>query len=169
MGRIRSDASSPFVRHPHWRDYYNHKYDATKHRNIPFLLSFEQWLAIWEASGHLHERGYLSGQYVMARPGDRGPYKIGNVRIVTTNQNSREAKGRIGQPWSEEIREKISLSHRKLSPLSEAQVREIRRRYVYRSQHANTLTLADEYGVAQATIWFIVTNRSWKPEATKRR
>ena len=59
-------------------------------RNIPFLLTFEQWLEIWKQSGHLHERGRHRGQYVMSRFGDTGPYSIDNIRIITVGENHAE-------------------------------------------------------------------------------
>jgi hypothetical protein len=166
MNRVRSDAS-PFARHPYWKAYTNQRYQALR-RGIAFQLEFKQWLSIWKASGHLPNRGKQKGQYVMARHGDCGPYANGNVKIVTINQNGHESKGKTGQTTPIECREKISLSHRKLSPLTEAQVREIRRSYVPYSRDANTVALAREYGVAQATVWTIIANRSWKPQAARR-
>jgi hypothetical protein len=79
------------------------KYDQHKHRSgrrgIPFELTFRQWLKIWQDSGHLHERGHRQGQYVMARFFGRGSYKIGNVRIITGEDNahsiSAEARARM--------------------------------------------------------------------------
>jgi hypothetical protein len=73
------------------RAYANHKSNA-KQRGIPFLLTFEQWLAIWIASGRLDERGHFKGQYVMARFKDRGAYETGNVRIITVSENGTEKK-----------------------------------------------------------------------------
>jgi hypothetical protein len=69
--------------------FKEHKYRADR-RGIPFLLTYDEWLKIWEDSGHLHERGNRHGQYVMARYGDAGPYSIGNVRIITAAENRRE-------------------------------------------------------------------------------
>jgi hypothetical protein len=57
-------------------------------RGIPFLLTFEEWLAVW---GDLLGARGRSG-YVMARHGDAGPYAVGNVRIITTQENSREQR-----------------------------------------------------------------------------
>ena len=42
--------------------YRNHKGSA-KHRGIPFMLSFEQWLSVWKDSGKLHPRGKGSGKW----------------------------------------------------------------------------------------------------------
>ncbi len=71
------------------RQYSQHKASA-KQRGIPFLLSYTEWLAIWQASGHLSERGRGREKYCMARFGDRGPYAVGNVKIVQNAQNASE-------------------------------------------------------------------------------
>lgn len=71
--------------------YRDHKHNA-KMKGIGFELSFEQWLEIWKASGHLAERGRRRGQYVMARLGDRGPYAIDNVKIISHEQNIKERR-----------------------------------------------------------------------------
>jgi len=66
-----------------------------KHGNpIQFLLSFEEWLSIWQASGHFHERGCKKGQYVMSRYNDIGNYEVGNVFIQQQDGNHKDA-----QPW----------------------------------------------------------------------
>ena len=159
MDKLRFEKASQAAR---YRDMWRQQRIRSRKRGIEFQLTFEQWLSIWKISRKLPLRGIQSGQYVMARHGDRGPYAVGNVKIITTNHNRKEAKQPI-QIRSPESRGRSSLALRAISPLTEDQVSEIRRRYVFRSPEANTVTLAREYGVAQATIWFIVTNRSWKP------
>lgn len=69
--------------------YRTHKANAKK-RGIGFLLTYQEWLKIWVDSGHLSERGNKPDQYVMARNRDRGPYAVGNVRIITARENSIE-------------------------------------------------------------------------------
>ena len=69
-----------------------------KQRGIGWQLTFDEWLSIWNESGHLHERGNKRGQYVMGRTGDIGPYAAGNVYICTFAQNLRDA--RINNPAS---------------------------------------------------------------------
>lgn len=59
-------------------------------RGIEFLMTFPEWWSIWQQSGHWHQRGRGQG-YVMARNGDIGPYAIGNVRICTQSENSKES------------------------------------------------------------------------------
>ena len=60
-------------------------------RGIDWLLSFEQWVEIWERSGKINLRGRKKGQYVMSRPGDAGPYSVDNVGIIEAGQNHSEA------------------------------------------------------------------------------
>lgn len=93
-----------------WGAYAQQRRDA-RHRSIDFLLSFDQWLDIWEASGRLAERGRLYGQFVMARLGDVGSYSVDNVEIITSGQNHKD--GNIGKPRpkSLEHRRKLGLAH----------------------------------------------------------
>lgn len=69
--------------------FHNHRSNA-KFRGIGFELAFEHWLKIWLDSGHLAERGNKRGQYCMARFGDKGPYAVGNVKIITMEENRSE-------------------------------------------------------------------------------
>lgn len=69
--------------------YVQHRRNA-KIRGVSFNLTFYEWLKLWTDSGHLHERGYRRGQYVMARLADKGPYAVGNVRIIKVEDNHRE-------------------------------------------------------------------------------
>lgn len=86
--------------------YDNQRRGAAK-RGIAWSMSFAEWLAIWEASGHFHERGRNVGEYVMARFGDTGPYARWNVSIVTVSRNHRARKpvrnhsARMRRWWAE--------------------------------------------------------------------
>jgi hypothetical protein len=72
------------------REAYNiHRNDAKK-RGIRFELTFDQWLKIWQDSGHLGQRGKNRNQYCMARFGDQGPYSVDNVEIKTMHDNLTE-------------------------------------------------------------------------------
>ena len=99
---------------PSPRDRYsNHKCRA-KRRGIGFKLTFKEWMKIWKRSGHFEERGRLAHEYHMARHNDRGPYAVGNVKIITASQNASEVKGKNGRklpPVSEETRRKMSKAH----------------------------------------------------------
>ncbi len=74
---------------PFLHDYTHQKHEAIR-RGIQFKLTFDEWLMIWTRSGHLEERGRKRGQFVMARKGDKGPYAVGNVKIITNGDNNRE-------------------------------------------------------------------------------
>jgi hypothetical protein len=82
-----------------------HKQRAIR-SGIGFDMTFEEWSNIWVDSGHWEERGVRKGQYVMARTKDQGPYKVGNVRICTVEENRAEQTANI-RP---ETRAKISKS-----------------------------------------------------------
>lgn len=69
---------------------FHRQKNAAIFRGVEWQLSFDQWLEMWTASGHWHERGRHVGQYVMARKGDVGPYAFGNVYICTCSQNVRD-------------------------------------------------------------------------------
>jgi hypothetical protein len=63
---------------------------AAKQRGVPFQLSYEQWLGIWQHSGRLRQRGTGTGRYVMGRAGDVGGYASSNVAIVRFEENVRQ-------------------------------------------------------------------------------
>jgi hypothetical protein len=64
-----------------------------------FLLTYEEWWAIWEASGHYHLRGKGTGMYCMSRINDQGDYTVGNVFIQLHSDNISQAQK--GKPKSE--------------------------------------------------------------------
>jgi hypothetical protein len=75
-----------------YRKYYQQMYMAKKrvdifNNPILMLLTFEEWWAIWQESGHWTDRGTHKGQYVMARFGDTGHYQVGNVSIQLSVDN----------------------------------------------------------------------------------
>ena len=94
------------ARLPLWVAYNFQRLRAAE-RGIAFELGFLEWLKVWGASGHLASRGRKGDQYCMARYGDRGPYAVGNVKIILGVDNVREAK--VGKTLSLAHREKISM------------------------------------------------------------
>lgn len=56
-----------------------------KARGIPWEIKLYDWCCLWD--GKWEKRGRNYGQYVMARFGDKGPYSINNVEIVTNTEN----------------------------------------------------------------------------------
>lgn len=89
---------------------------AAKQRDVPFLLSFDQWWSIWIQSGHWDERGQHRGTYCMSRYGDLGFYEIGNVFIQETTKNVSQAQKNKIQPQSMKDRLKEVNLH-KIMPI----------------------------------------------------
>jgi hypothetical protein len=87
---------------------YQRWYARSKGRG--FELTYEQWLEIWQASGHLHERGPYKGQYVMARFGDKGPYAIGNVEIITAEQNHKDHRMNVPAHYDRSVAMRAQIS-----------------------------------------------------------
>jgi len=96
-----------------WRRAWCTQRSSAKRRGIAFTLTFEDWLSIWQDSGHLKNRGRMLGQFVMARPGDVGSYEVGNVIITRCEQNHIDAAPRMrGIPKTQEHKEKQSIAMR---------------------------------------------------------
>lgn len=92
---------------------------------IEWKLTFDEWLAFWMGSGHWHERGCKSGQYVMSRLNDIGPYEIGNILIQSHVANTRQASvGKRKPPLSAETKLKLRNANlgRKMSEETKAKI-----------------------------------------------
>jgi hypothetical protein len=68
---------------------YSQQKANAKRRGVPFLLTFDEWWAIWQKSGFYNVRG--PGGFVMHRICDQGAYEVGNVEIISANENFRHA------------------------------------------------------------------------------
>ena len=77
--------------HPKEAAFQNQKVTA-KHRGIPFLFTFEEWVEWWGDDFAL--RGRKGHELVMARNGDIGPYAIGNVTKTTASKNCKDRQAR---------------------------------------------------------------------------
>lgn len=71
---------------------YNHQRLNARYRGIAWEISFPEWWCLWLESGKWEQRGKRIGQYVMSRLKDVGPYKIGNVEIVTCSKNCSDGR-----------------------------------------------------------------------------
>lgn len=78
-------------------------------RGIGFVLTFEQWLAVWIESGKFSERGRGASKYCMSRFGDKGIYEVGNVFIQTGKINV--AEGNLGKVMNQKTKDKIAAAH----------------------------------------------------------
>lgn len=73
------------------RVYRQHRGNA-KLRGVEFELTLDEWVNWWEeqlGKDWMKKRGYRRGQYVMARPGDLGPYMLGNIECILAEDNHR--------------------------------------------------------------------------------
>ena len=78
-----------YPKNPLYHAFYSQR-SLARRRGVVWKLEYDEWLQIWQESGHLHERGNRRGYYVMARNHDHGPYARGNVSIVLFEINSRD-------------------------------------------------------------------------------
>jgi hypothetical protein len=69
-----------------YQAFRSHRNNA-RHRGIPFLFTFEQWLEWWMKDSRWEKRGRRGGDLVMARNGDVGPYSPDNVYCTTSAGN----------------------------------------------------------------------------------
>lgn len=114
---------------------------TAKYRGIGFNFTFDEWHKLWLDSGHWHERGKRKGQYCLARFGDQGAYELGNVKICTTDENSKERKCRPGN-----------------QRLSEDDVRRIRSL----DGKIKRKLIAEEYGIDYWHVRDIQKRRCWE-------
>lgn len=61
--------------------------NSAQQRGIAWNLKFSEWIDVWNESGKLQFRGRGKKMFCMARVGDSGAYKKGNVYICTNFQN----------------------------------------------------------------------------------
>ena len=91
-------------------DKYNVQRQHAKRRGIEWQFeSYEQWIEWWGED--IEKRGSRAGQLVMARYNDEGPYHPDNVRKLTVEENTQEARknGRgFFQSHTEESKAKIA-------------------------------------------------------------
>lgn len=76
---------------------YAQQRQASKKRGIGWEITFPEWLGVWLESGNWSLRGVGVGRFCMARHGDSGPYRVGNVSIILSTQNSRDAVYKPGR------------------------------------------------------------------------
>ncbi len=69
---------------------YTQQRNGARQRGISWEMNFYEWWTLWQP--HYHKRGRERGRYVMCRYLDKGPYKIGNVRIDYSTANANERR-----------------------------------------------------------------------------
>jgi len=84
--------------------YADHRWHA-RARGVAFTLTFEDWWALWEQSGHWKDRGSRLGCYVMSRYNDEGPYAKGNVFIAPWQANNAARNSSVARSGGTRARE----------------------------------------------------------------
>ena len=69
------------------RDRINHT-----RRDKTFELTFPQWSALFEAAGGVFNRGRFADGLVLSLRDKRGNFVMGNVRVITLSENTRETR-----------------------------------------------------------------------------
>lgn len=139
--------------------YYMHRANAHNRVNrrgitIEFKLTFDEWLDIWLASGHIDQAGRASSRYVMARKDLDQHYTPENTHIVTSQASiSHTHKGlsknrgdhnlRLGQKHSEETKKLM---------------RDIRKNATYQKPNTPIMTPAGQFScIREAAEYMNVT------------
>lgn len=77
--------------------YYYQKRSA-KNRGIAYHLTLRDFWEVWKASGKWPMMGRGKGKYCLTRIGDIGAYEVGNVVVMTNEENGRlYAASKIGK------------------------------------------------------------------------
>jgi hypothetical protein len=85
--------------------YVRQRWDAGK-RGIEWLFTFEEWVKWWEEAkgpNWMQLRGCHTGQFVMARFEDKGPYAPWNVECITVELNHARYNVNRREVWRWEV------------------------------------------------------------------
>lgn len=132
------------------RQYKNQK-NTAKQRGIEWDITFEEWIAWWQGTGHYHERGCRAGQYVMGRIGDVGPYELSNIICLRIEENSVLPRY-ASKPGEEHPQAKLTAN----------QVKEIR------ASKLPARECAEQYGVSKSLIQKIRWGVRWNDSGAAR-
>lgn len=122
---------------------------AAKQRGIEWLISFDDWCAVWMDSGKWSLRGRNKGKYCMSRIGDAGPYSKENVFIQLHGMNTTDAhKGRKDGPLSDDHKRKLRLPRKPMSLEARARISAARKGKNMGNQNARKLRTAGVIGSA---------------------
>ena len=64
--------------------------DRSKRKKLPFMLTYQEFFEIAEATGYLSGRGRSPSSLTLDRIDPRLGYALGNVRVITCAENSRK-------------------------------------------------------------------------------
>ena len=84
-----------FITRPGVYRCFKSQRSGARKRGIPFYFTYPEWMGWWFDNlgpDWFEMRGPKSGQYVMARVNDFGPYHVSNVKCITCNENVSEIR-----------------------------------------------------------------------------
>lgn len=110
------------------RKFYMKKSNANRHYGYDqFNITFEEWLDVWQQSGHLKDMGSNADNYVLSRKDLTKPLSVDNCLVTTKhdvilNRHKGVSKNRgrvfnVGIKRSEQTRAKQSASHKGARPV----------------------------------------------------
>lgn len=132
---------------------------AASQRGIIFELTFEDWINWWEVnlgSDWFEKRGKKRGQFVMARIEDKGPYKIGNIKCITSEANAREV---AIKPKTQSFKNKMSVRFKGILNPS-VKLNEYSIIVILNSDLKNSI-LAKAFNVTPETIKNVRERKTW--------
>ena len=81
---------------------FHHVKDSAKKRNIPFLLSLEEFERIIDGTGYIEKKGKTRHCLQLDRIDPEKGYEIGNLQVITAGENCAKDNNR----WREKKEEK---------------------------------------------------------------
>lgn len=128
------------------RYFYSVQKGQAKARGIRFELTFDEWWTLWEP--YWDKRGKGQDQYMMGRKGDKGPYKVDNVTIITGRENRKQAALRMPR----------GRTHTQYKEVPHANIIED-----YHTGEYSWNKLAAKYGVSKRTIGRVLHGKHPNP------
>lgn len=83
---LKHDAEVWRHRHP-LEASYKWLLSSARKRKIPMLLTLEQFKQVIDGTGYLEMRGREMDSLQLDRKDPKGPYEVGNVRVITKFEN----------------------------------------------------------------------------------
>lgn len=128
--------------------YSTHKNNA-KHRNIEYMLTFEEWSTIWKDSGKWEQRGRATDQFVLGRLDNSKPFSVDNCVVRTQSENmSASSKGKPKSANTKRLMAlaKLGTSHTDLhnKRISDSQIEAAKVKLT--CEHCGTKATRQQYG-----------------------
>lgn len=144
----------------HSRQAFTRQRSDAKRRGIQFQISFNEWCSWWKAQlgpDWFELRGRNADNYVMARKGDKGSYKLGNVICLTMAENARQ--GHLGKKrTTAQNQTRATDNLGELNSSAKLTSKEVVEIFVSPDKG---LKLAKRYGVTPSNISCIKRRKSW--------